>query len=111
MFTGEENCQDGADEGPSCSGECGMTSIPPKEDKNAMRFRSLVAARSKGVDSRIVGGVESEPHSLPWQIALLSSSGSQICGGSIVSDLHSTISNNAISHYFTEEFRDQSSIA
>ena len=111
MFVGEENCQDGADEGPSCSVECGSTSIPPKEDKNAWRFRSLVAARAKGVDSRIVGGVEAEPHSLPWQIALLSNKGSQMCAGSIVSDLYSPISNNAISNNFTKEFRNQSGIA
>ena len=62
-----------------------------------MRFRSLVAARAKGVDSRIVGGVEAEPHSLPWQIAMLNTLGSQMCGGSIVGDLHSPMSNKAIS--------------
>ncbi|GAV00785.1 hypothetical protein RvY_11585 [Ramazzottius varieornatus] len=79
-----EDCPDASDEGPGCSGECGTTTIPPKEDKTARAFRSLVAARAMGAGNRIVGGVEAEPHSLPWQVAMLTSSGSQLCGGSII---------------------------
>lgn len=81
---GELNCPGGVDEGSGCSGECGMTSIPPKEDENAMQFRNLVAVRGKGPSSRIVGGTEAIPHSLPWQAAMMSWKGSQICGASII---------------------------
>jgi len=52
-----------------CNAECGIAPIPP--DLNL---------------TRIVGGAEAVPHSWPWQVAFLSSSGSQFCGGSLVSN-------------------------
>ncbi|OQV20011.1 putative Chymotrypsinogen 2 [Hypsibius exemplaris] len=33
---------------------------------------------------RIVGGTVATPHSWPWQVAMTTASGSQICGGSII---------------------------
>ncbi|GAU87512.1 hypothetical protein RvY_00344 [Ramazzottius varieornatus] len=66
---GVADCPDASDESSACSVPCGSTVIPPKED---LRW------------SRIVGGEEATPHSLPWQVALLSSTGTFACGGSIV---------------------------
>ncbi|GAU87662.1 hypothetical protein RvY_00477 [Ramazzottius varieornatus] len=74
---GSADCPDGSDKGAICSGECGATAIPPKEDKSVLRFRGVVSDRASGKLDRIVGGVEATPHSLPWQVAMLSSSGSQ----------------------------------
>ena len=91
MQPGIANCPDGADEGPFCRAKCGRTPTPPKEDNNAMLFRNLVAGRADGFNSRIKGGDEATPHSLIWNVAMLSYAGEHVCGGSIVSDLHSPI--------------------
>ncbi|XP_055349439.1 ovochymase-1-like [Paramacrobiotus metropolitanus] len=66
--TVSNECPGNADE-QYCHAECGIPPIPP--DLNL---------------TRIVGGAECIPHSWPWQVAFLSSSGSQFCGGSLISD-------------------------
>ncbi|GAU99797.1 hypothetical protein RvY_10747 [Ramazzottius varieornatus] len=73
------DCPNGTEEGPLCSAPCGTTTIQPKEDRSG-----VVGDRGNGKSNRIVGGEEAIPHSLPWQVAFLSSTGSLICGGSII---------------------------
>merc|ERR1711972_1249333 len=43
----------------------------------------------KNSGNRIVGGVETEANDYPWQVALVSSSGSRpFCGGTLISNQH-----------------------
>ncbi|XP_055331258.1 transmembrane protease serine 11D-like [Paramacrobiotus metropolitanus] len=68
-------CNNVADECPGnideqyCNAECGIAPIAPNLQP-----------------TRIVGGQEATPHSWPWQVAFLTSSGSQFCGGSVISN-------------------------
>lgn len=61
---GEQDCPDGIDEDCPDPGSCGKSAVKPS--------------------GRIVGGSEAVPHSHPWQAAMLSSGGSQICGGTVI---------------------------
>ena len=38
----------------------------------------------EGLTNRIVGGEETDPHEIPWQVALVKNSGYQFCGGTII---------------------------
>ncbi|OQV19323.1 putative Transmembrane protease serine 9 [Hypsibius exemplaris] len=65
---------DGSDEKwEYCAPECGVSHFPIRTE-NALKA------------NRIVGGVIANKNSLPWQVALIRPSGSQFCGGSIISD-------------------------
>lgn len=66
---GVNDCPDGADEQCPDLNDCGKSTIKP-----ALDFRG----------HKIVGGVEVVPHSWPWQVALLTTSNFQFCGGSII---------------------------
>lgn len=80
---GQVDCDNGADEHEYCNAECGHA--PKKPNLNLGARQQLLAAISKRKDhGRIVGGAVAVPNSWPWQVAMLSSSGQQICGGSIL---------------------------
>jgi len=59
---------------------CGQPAIKP----DLSGFNQLIHAISK--NGKIVGGTEAVPHSWPWQVIMTTSSGSQLCGGSILND-------------------------
>jgi hypothetical protein len=67
---GVSQCPDGSDE-QYCNLECG---IPPIQPNLSLTKK----------DPKIVGGAEAIPHSWPWQVAFLTSSGSQICGATLI---------------------------
>jgi len=78
---GKQDCNNNADEA-NCPepGSCGRAVIRP--DVGA--FRRMIDSFSGKTSGRIVGGTEANAHSWPWQVAFLSSSGSQICGGFVL---------------------------
>ncbi|XP_055340601.1 serine protease hepsin-like [Paramacrobiotus metropolitanus] len=67
---GVRHCADGSDEKHEyCAPDCGVSHFPMDTET-----------------SRIVGGIEANRHSVPWQAAMLYQSGSQFCGGTVISD-------------------------
>ena len=48
--------------------------------------QSVQMLRTQGTVTRIVGGTEAKPHSLPYQVSLQSLTGSHFCGGSIIGE-------------------------
>lgn len=77
---GEEHCPGGLDE--QCPEGCGNPVIAP----TIARFNNLITQLSRKTSPKIVGGTEATANSWPWQVAMLTSSGSQICGGSILNN-------------------------
>jgi secreted trypsin-like serine protease len=56
--------------------DCGVPAIAPTNVGGATGKNSI--------EGKIVGGVEANPHSWPWMVALLESGNFQFCGGSLI---------------------------
>ncbi|XP_055350657.1 suppressor of tumorigenicity 14 protein-like [Paramacrobiotus metropolitanus] len=65
------HCADGSDEKHEyCYPDCGVAHFPMHSES-----------------ARIIGGIEANPYSVPWQVAMLRAAGnSQFCGGTIISN-------------------------
>jgi secreted trypsin-like serine protease len=56
------------------AGTCGLTTVA-----NKVRF-----AADGTPSTRIVGGIEARPHSIPWQVSFRNKTGGHFCGGSVI---------------------------
>jgi len=60
----------------AAAAQCGVPAIPPTNVGGATGGNMN--------EGRIVGGVEANPHSWPWMVALMQSGNFQFCGGSLI---------------------------